>query len=734
MTGHSGPQRIDPASATFAPLGAGAGRPAAIRSQGLVADLVSWLLSPHRSDPVIVISIGAGGPAPWIDAQRVAGAGTVAVYVVQTGHLTWTMAELLPPRCDVYGGAARFYPAGTQWTTDPARSPLALCRSADEAAVATGRILSWVRPTSDTPGRGGRPGAAATPDGRPHAVSTAEQAIALAGHLLAADRRYPIVVVTNATGRDPYLDPERIASDLQDLADVFVLANGAASWAFTGHLPDKTGVFGGAARVYPPGTDWIGDLEHAPLLFCWDGLGADRIAGRVIDEAIGAAHAAGLVQAAAPSATGQQVTATVTGALSDHHVLLRLPSGAQAVLVSDSLCPGVPADRLVARGMQVSGSVDTSGGHVARFTPAPVDDDPRRRVAEVYPTGSVVLARVDAVTEQGAQVALHPQVTLRVVPDEDGPPLVRLLSVDDVVLVVLQDAEGGLACTLADTEEQQPLPGIPVLPGGPAWLRTEDLVDEAEPGEASAPVAEPGEARAPVAEPGVASAPVAEPEVVQTEAGPRVEPVGVPSPGPIPTADQGSRLQALEGERDAFAHRASQLSAEVERMRREASVLRRDLRDARKAVKSANAQAEQLQAASRGTGVFADPIQQMRHEIWLAYLARIPDGQRRTTTLAEYSFGPSFVDSVERLEGISRTKIVDVLVEVLTGLAQDLPSRQLHPWLTSVAGRQEVRADGGRAWRCSLQIRSASARRLKYWVVTDGSIEFDSVGVHDDGL
>ena len=49
-------------------------------------------------------------------------------------------------------------------------------------------------------------------------------------------------------------------------------------------------------------------------------------------------------------------------------------------------------------------------------------------------------------------------------------------------------------------------------------------------------------------------------------------------------------------------------------------------------------------------------------------------------------------------------------------------------------GQQETRGDGGVAWRCSLQVNTPSARRLKYWQLPGGVVEFDSVGVHDEGI
>ncbi|MFN8184577.1 MAG: hypothetical protein U0R23_09160 [Candidatus Nanopelagicales bacterium] len=162
--------------------------------------------------------------------------------------------------------------------------------------------------------------------------------------------------------------------------------------------------------------------------------------------------------------------------------------------------------------------------------------------------------------------------------------------------------------------------------------------------------------------------------------------------------------------------------------------MRRSLRDADKRAKQAAKRAEELDDRGRGLGVFNDPVEQLRHEVWLQYLHRIPDSQRAELALAEYRFGPGFLDSLRELEGVAGDKVVDVLVEVLTGLVRSIHGRQLHPWRVGAGGQQQTRADGGSAWRCSLQVNSPSARRLKYWQIPGWTVEFDSVGVHDQGI
>lgn len=136
--------------------------------------------------------------------------------------------------------------------------------------------------------------------------------------------------------------------------------------------------------------------------------------------------------------------------------------------------------------------------------------------------------------------------------------------------------------------------------------------------------------------------------------------------------------------------------------------------------------------------VYSDPIEQIRLELHLAYLSRVPEPDRdRYPWLQQYSITPTFAASLEDLVrngGITREKIIEVCVEVLCGLATKNGSRAVKEWLESRHGRPLVRDDGATAWRVRLQHKSNAARRLRYWRLRSGAIELDWVGVHDANL
>ena len=73
-----------------------------------------------------------------------------------------------------------------------------------------------------------------------------------------------------------------------------------------------------------------------------------------------------------------------------------------------------------------------------------------------------------------------------------------------------------------------------------------------------------------------------------------------------------------------------------------------------------------------------------------------------------------------------------VVTECLTNQVRSKPVRAAKPWPVSAGGPQQVRSDGAAAWRVRLQSGTPSARRLKFWIRNDTSIELDSVRLHDD--
>ncbi len=147
--------------------------------------------------------------------------------------------------------------------------------------------------------------------------------------------------------------------------------------------------------------------------------------------------------------------------------------------------------------------------------------------------------------------------------------------------------------------------------------------------------------------------------------------------------------------------------------------LRRKLRDA--------------QRSTQDDFLFLTDDEQFRYGVYQRWVRRIPAAEKPAKPLTEYRFGPLFFASLSTLEGISVSKVHDVVVEVLTGIADTMPGRGMHALRQGTGGDDPVvrRADGATCWRVSLQKNSPSARRLHFWRHAD-YIELSRVVLHDD--
>lgn len=553
---------------------------------------------------------------------------------------------------------------------------------------------------------------------QPWHARSAEDGRTLADHLT-SQRDHPVVVVT--TPREdaaPLVDADDLHGRVHQIADVVVLYNGPASWALAEAMPSMTQVYGGAGRVYPTDLGWLTNPYRAPIRFCWPGDEPRQVADQLEDDAFGEANLAGLLTTGS-SVASLPVTGKVKGVLDRHHVALWLDRGGDSVLLVDRLHPGVAPERLLRPGQALTGRVER-GLMFPPFIPDAIDDDPHARAAEAYSSGDVVLARITNVAARSGRALLHPKVGIDILAGEDEPDLRNLIAVDDVVALTLLAADDGtFTAELADANAPS-VPAIPVLPGGPPWLLEEDL-----PSPAPEPEHEPeSELELEPEPPTAAPVPVLRPPAASSVAQLTEAMVGQYTQIAALTAQKNSLTALLDRERQESQRQkraASQAREEAQRLRRE----NRSLKDQHRAYRD----------RVEGSALFRDPEEQLRYEIGQTWLRRTPEPERPEWPLHTCQLGLGFIDSLDDLEGIGRDKVLDVLVDVLTDRAKDIPGRELHPLRESESSPvQRSRADGARGWRCAMQVSTPSARRLHFWRLADGSIELDRVGTHDEGF
>ena len=343
-----------------------------------------------------------------------------------------------------------------------------------------------------------------------------------------------------------------------------------------------------------------------------------RVADTLEDDAYAAATLDGaLTQATSPAIAARPATGKVEGFLDRHKALLRLSDSTQAVVVVDEVAPGIEPERLLQPGMRLTGQV-IIGGLVARFQPDHPATDPAEPIAASYRPGDLVLARITHVGRHWATGLLHPQVEVRVTTDDGDHDLRSLLEVDDVVTLELTAADPWQA-TLAHTDT--PSAGTPpVLPGGPPWLTEEDL-PQPTPAEEAEPETDP--------EPRTTSAPSE-----FTGPIPDTHATGSmlrPTPG---TLASHSHLLGLEAQLDDLAARLQNSQAEVDRQRRAARTAREEAKKLRNRIRSQKDQMQAYRDQTEGADLFDDPTEQLRHDVYMAWLRRTPPGERQPVAAA----------------------------------------------------------------------------------------------------
>lgn len=404
--------------------------------------------------------------------------------------------------------------------------------------------------------------------------------------------------------------------------------------------------------------------------------------------------------------------------------LVRLEDGSTVQVVGEQVCPLVPLERVLAVDMGVEGRLDPTGKELRLEVEAPT----AAVLDAVFPDGVVTPALVTRTAELGGELALHPAVRVPIsrmdVSSNPKDRLDGLLEVDDVVAArVVRHSDGAIRLRLIDVDDDEPVqPALRLLPGGPEWL----VLPDAAPAEAADEAGEdaPDEADAPVP--------------------------AAPAEGGR-SALQSAQL-ALEAERAEMARLRRELEAakatspaEMREVRADLGRALADVRQLSDQLRVANRELARARKAQRASGAtvgprdrrdrFGDDESWIRHEFHLAWIDRVDPGERDRYPLpADYVVGPRFTESLEQLDDDRLEKALRACVDVLTGRADDMASREVHPLRTGMSGGAPgvVRDDGARCMRCAIENDTASARRLHWWRRRDGGIELSRIVLHDD--
>ena len=596
-------------------------------------------------------------------------------------------------------------------------------------------------------------------------INDERSSAALAALLNGNTRRKPVVLITSPAGRtEPWIDVEDISQEAGALAEVYLMPTGSFTWEFSNRMADGTQVYGGAGRVYPVGHEWASDLTKSPLRFAFNEDDGRRATQQLISDMFRMASAAGLLQSVVTHELRKvagPVKLVIAGrALVDVGNLL--PAGIAEELTVDD----VAIDRIVTPGQQIEGWYDRESNRVdVRKSLRPSTD-----ALANYSVGDVVLTKVVRVRNGKAELLLYPKTSsppvivavLRAdVTSNPTDDLRTLMTIGEVIPARVVSIGPQWALVLNDVDDDEPIIEAPsLLAGGPPWLTEEPEhpeVDEPH-GVLPSPLPMPSTAPAPEIEQPIQAVPPAPTPVrpnpaLLDKSRPRPTPAPGLAPAPAVVAGPGESTRALLLKVDGLAAEVGGLKREVDSLQteRRASADEREQlrfllgqaeRRANKAENDLKSTRARLRKAGssqpRGAGgegpQFADLKEGFRYLVLTQWASRTLPSEQSDRPMVDYDIGPRFLESLDRLEGIKVEKVADVVFEIVTGLARQLPSREVHHLRTGSGGDDPVRIrdDGAVAWRASLQVNTPSARRIHYWVLPSGRVDLARVSTHDD--
>ena len=573
----------------------------------------------------------------------------------------------------------------------------------------------------------------------------------LALRLTAAGRTRPAAVVSwHPEQRDNQIDVEHIAREIGDLAEVFWLENGPESYAFGDGLPAGAHVFGNAARVYSEDLRWMKDSHRSALRMARDRRAAVRAAEDIIEDVLNLITV--VPPKAAPVRTApRRVRGTVKAfASAGSRAIVELRDGSCCTIQREHVSPPVRLDWMLDLGQSVEGDLNDEDKTLdikdLRITP---------RLAELYRSGDLVLALAEEVCANSAKLTLYPGASWPVEQDRvSSNPLDTvdsLVTEGEVVVVRFLRERGAVVLSLLDVDDDADVLDAPaLLTGGTPWLRSgRHLTEQSASGRTFAEAAGlPGDGAGAAGQDGGSTAvpPAARPSValltVQLQLEAERRKVAALQELVSAASQSGAGLVSLQREQDALrreldaehhiaeAARAALEEAAVRLARRQEELL--DLR----AYKRRTQPALKRALAADSDGLFATAGERLRHDVYLAWAKNVPASEKARRALpSDWTAGPGFAAS---LYGFTEpgvvAKALKATVEVLTGAAERNAAREVHALRANSGGdaAQMVRKDGAKCFRAAIEQNVASARRLHFWRLPDGSVELSRVVVHDD--
>jgi hypothetical protein len=293
----------------------------------------------------------------------------------------------------------------------------------------------------------------------------------LVKQILSPKRKLPLVVVTgNLIDRGALVDLEELSQEVGTLSEIFFIASAELTRELADSLPENTGVFGGAVRIYPADFHDNPAPKRSKLFNLKDKAHADSRMPKILEQIWAAAHASGGLIKIEQRALSAK--AKVKMFMGDSRVFVELENGKLATIQQEMVMPDVPLEWAFSIGQELLGVYDDE---LKIFIPNQVASSPED-LAQHFGLNSVTLGLVKDADRQNATIAVLPNLVFEV-PKADitGNPLDVIssyLDIGDVVSVrIYRHPQGKIRLRMNDIDDDElVLEALAILPGGEPWL------------------------------------------------------------------------------------------------------------------------------------------------------------------------------------------------------------------------------------------------------------------------
>ena len=577
-------------------------------------------------------------------------------------------------------------------------------------------------------------------------INTSGELKSLVEQLLNKNRKRVVCVFTKPFFTDQIeYDYEAIADKTAKFCDHYLIINSDLTREMQELLPERSYVFGGAARTYP--ISFAIDPGHfAPLRNMPRKSTLSELTDQLESDIYTAANVAGILAQFENKTIECEVT--VEAIFAPSLAVVKLPNGERLSLRQEITFPGIPVEWVFEKGQKLKGRymVDEK---LFLLDGAKVSE--QDFLAE-YPHSTVTLGLVRKTDRKHATIAVHPSLVYELEKHEvTGNPYDTVdgyLVVGEVLPVrIYRDPQGRTRLRLDDIDDDEVVVPAPALiPGGLPWLEEErDLFsDNLEVELSDIDV---------IIDPQQLSDAI---EAIGLLAEAEQDTTSIPMPGPSitsgekPTKAENRELSRL---REAYAIANQHLVAAREQIQRYEDQLRdvkAELGRERQRNRQANQSLLSEKAAAREKRSLAkidnsasttfsrreryeSDEEWMREEIRRVWLGRYTPADRKKYVLdqSSFSFEPDFFElfTPQHLPEDKARKTVRAMLDLVTKREAFEGVRETHPLFKD--GRSWVE-DCNTVMRMHLENRTPQAKRLTYWSMRDGTFKLIKVDKHDE--